>query len=148
LLVEIIGRKAGSAGGDRLYQFNPTTTALSQTCLCGNRKKKPLNQRVHRCDCGIDEHRDVFSAYLALHVVPAADGSDRLDLQAAQQGWLHRQDVDGSPRTSRTPSKRRGRRHPPSRRSVARIKARRAAMRQSRSARTSITNRPTAIPIE
>ncbi|GLB98759.1 hypothetical protein SRL2020226_55350 [Mycobacterium kiyosense] len=146
LLVEIIGRKAGSAGGDRLYQFNPTTTALSQTCLCGNRKKKPLNQRVHRCDCGIkEEHRDVFSAYLALHVHQAGDGSDRLDLQAAQQGWLHRQDVDGSPRTSRTTCKRRGRRHPPSRRSVARIKARRAARRKSRSARTSTTNPPTAL---
>jgi putative transposase len=147
LLVEIIDRKAESAGGNRLYQFNPRTTALSQTCLCGNRKKKPLSQRVHRCGCGITEHRDVFSAYLALHVRAAGDGSDRLDLQAARQGWLHRQDVDGSPRTSRTTCKRRGRRHPPSRRSVARIKARRAARRQSRSARTSITNRPTAIPI-
>jgi hypothetical protein len=112
----------------------------------GNRKKKPLSQRVHRCDCGIDEHRDIFSAYLALHVRAAGDGSDRLDLQPARQGWLHRQDVDGSPGTSRTTCKRRGRRHPPSRRSVARIKARRAARRQSRSARTSITNRPTAIP--
>ncbi|MGA3253940.1 MAG: hypothetical protein ABSD32_07305 [Mycobacterium sp.] len=43
---------------------------------------------------------------------------------------------------------RRGCRHPPSRRSVARIKARRqakAAMRQSRSARTSTTNQPTAL---
>ena len=146
LLVEIIRRKAESAGGDRLYQFNPTTTALSQTCLCGNRKKKPLSQRAHRCDCGIEEHRDIFSACLALHVRAAGDSSDRLDLQAARQGWLRSQDVDGSPRTSRTPSKRRGRRHPPSRRSAARIKARRAARRQSRSARTSPTNRPTAIP--
>ncbi|MDH6195699.1 putative transposase [Mycobacterium frederiksbergense] len=146
LLVEIVRRKAESAGGDHLYQFNPTTTALSQTCLCGNRKKKPLSQRQHRCDCGIEEHRDIYSAYLALHVHQAGDGSDRLDLHAAQQGWVHRQDVDGSPRTSpSTTRKRRGRRHPPSRRSVARIKARRAARRQSRSARTSITNRPTAI---
>ena len=43
---------------------------------------------------------------------------------------------------------RRGRRHPHTRRSVARIKARRqakAAMRQSRSARTSATNQPTAL---
>ena len=145
LLVKIIDRKAASAGGDGLYQFNPRTTALSQTCLCGNRKKKPLKQRVHRCDCGMEEHRDIFSAYLALHVRPAEDGSDRLDLQAAHQGWLHRQDVDGSPRTSRTTCKRRGRRHPPSRRSVARIKARRAARRKSRSARISTTNPPTAL---
>ena len=149
LLVEMLRRKAESAGGQHLYEYNPHTTALSQTCLCGKREKKLLCQRVHRCECGITEDRDLFSAYLGLHVHSAADGSDRLDLQAAHRGWLHRQDVDGSPKSSRiTPIKRRGRRHPPSRRSVARIKARRkakAAMRQSRSARTSTTDRPTAI---
>ena len=147
LLVETMRRKAGSAGGDRLYEFNTKTTALSQTCLCGKREKKPLSQRVHRCGCGIKEDRDLFSAYLGLHVHRAADGLDRLDLEAANHGWLlHRHDVDGSPRSGRTASlKRRGRRHPPSRRSVARIKARRPAKRQSRSARTSTANRPTAI---
>jgi len=146
LLVEMMRRKAESASGDRLYEFNPNTTALSQTCLCGNRKKKPLSQRVHRCACGIKEDRDLFSAYLGLHVRRQVDGSDRLDLEAANQGWLHRQDVDGLPRSSRIASiKRRGRRHPPSRRSAARIKARRAAKRQSRSARASTTSRPTAI---
>jgi putative transposase len=147
LLVSTIRRKADSAGGDRLYSAN--TTALSQTCLCGNRKKKPLSQRVHRCECGIKEDRDLFSAYLGLHVRQEADGLDRLDLEAANHGWLHRQDVDGLPRSSRAvPPNRRGRRHPPSRRSVARIKARRkarAAKRQSRSARTSTTNQPTAL---
>jgi putative transposase len=149
LLVETLRRKAESAGGNRLYEFNPKTTALSQHCLCGNREKKPLSQRVHRCGCGIKEHRDLFSAYLGLHVRAAADGSDRLDLETANQGWLRRQDVDGLPRSSCVASpNRRGRRHPPSRRSVARINARRkakAAMRQRRSARTSTTNRPTAI---
>ncbi|HYB36670.1 MAG TPA: transposase, partial [Mycobacterium sp.] len=133
LLVETMRRKAESAGGDRLYEFNTKTTALSQTCLCGKREKKPLSQRIHRCGCGIKENRDLFSAYLGLHVRRQVDGSDRLDLEAANHGWLlHRQDVDGPPRCSRTESlKRRGRRHPPSRRSVARIKARRAAKRQS-----------------
>jgi putative transposase len=149
LLVEMMRRKAESAGGQRLYEYNPATTALSQTCLCGNREKKPLSQRVHRCRCGIIEDRDLFSAYLGLHVRTQVDGSDRLDLQAAQRGWLHRHDVDGAPKSSRSASsKRRGRRHPPSRRSVARINARRkakAAMRQSRSARTSTTDQPTAI---
>jgi putative transposase len=146
LLVRTMRRKAVSAGGDRLYEFNPKTTALSQTCLCGDRKKKPLSQRVHRCGCGIKEHRDLFSAYLGLHVRTGADGSDRLDLQAARQGWLHRQDVDGRRGLAVAAlSNRRGRRHPPTRRSVARINARRAAKRQSRSARTSTTNRPTAI---
>jgi putative transposase len=150
LLVQMIRRKAASAGGDRLYEFSPKTTALSQTCLCGNREKKPLSQRSHRCECGIREHRDLFSAYLGLHVRAGGDGLDQLDLEAANHGWLHRQDIDGSPRPSRTASlNRRGRRHPPTRRSVARINARRkakAAMRQSRSARTSTTNRPTALP--
>lgn len=149
LLVEMMRRKAESAGEQHLYEYNPRTTALSQTCLCGKRQKKPLSQRVHRCDCGIREDRDLFSAYLGLHVRTQVDGSDRLDLQAAQRGWLHRQDVDGSPKSSRTASlKRRGRRHPPSRRSVARINARRkatAVMRQSCSARTSTTDQPTAI---
>lgn len=149
LLVEMVRRKAESAGGDRLYEFNPNTMALSQTCLGGKREKKPLSQRVHRCRCGIKEDRDVFSAYLGLYVRRAADGSDQLDLEAANQGWLHRQDVDESPRSSRTTLiKRRGRRRPPSRRSVARINARReakAAMRQSRSAQTSTADRPTAI---
>jgi hypothetical protein len=149
LLVEMMRRKAESAGGQRPYEYNPNTTALSQTCLCGNREKKPLSQRVHRCGCGISEDRDLFSAYLGLHVRTEVDGSDRLDLLTARQGWLHRQDVDGSPKSSRSPSsKRRGRRHPPSRRSVARINARRkakAAMRQSRSARTSTADQPTAI---
>ncbi len=149
LLVETIRRKAESAGAERLYEYNPNTTALSQTCLCGERRKKPLSQRVHRCECGIREHRDVFSAYLGLHVRVDADGSDRLDLQTANLGWLHRQDIDGRRDPAPAVSKRRGRRHPPTRRSVARINARRkakAATRQSRSARTSTTSRPTALP--
>jgi putative transposase len=149
LLVKVMRRKAVSAGGARLYEFNTTTTALSQTCLCGNRKKKPLSQRVHRCVCGItEEDRDLFSAYLGLHVHPGAQGFDRLDLQAANHGWLHRHDVDGRRGPAAAVSNRRGRRHPPSRRSVARIKARRQAktlMRQRRSARTSATNQPTAL---
>ncbi len=151
LLVAMMRRKAESAGGTALYEYDPYSTALSQTCLCGTKKKKPLSQRVHRCDCGITDDRDLFSAYLGLHVRSGADGVDRLDLQAANTGWLHRQDVDESPKSSpraHAARKRRGRAHPPSRRSVARIKARRQAkalMRQSRSARTSTTDQPTAI---
>jgi putative transposase len=148
-LVEAIRRKADSAGGDRLFEYTTNSTALSQACLCGDRKKKPLKQRVHRCGCGITEHRDLFSAYLGLHVRRDADGHDRLDLEAANNGWLHRQDIDGCRGPSASVN-RRGRRHPssPTRRSVARINARRkarAAKRQSRSARTSTTNRPTAV---
>ncbi len=150
-LVEMVRRKAESAGGTPLYEYSPYTTALSQTCLCGNRKKKPLSQRVHRCVCGITEDRDLFSAYLGLHVHSGAEGVDRLDLPAANHGWGRRQDVDELPKSSRSAHsarKRRGRAHPPSRRSVARIKARRKAktlMRRSRSAHTSTTDQPTAI---
>ncbi|MBS4729231.1 hypothetical protein MSM1_13085 [Mycobacterium sp. SM1] len=88
--------------------------------------------------------------YLGRHVHTGVDGLDRLDLQAANTGWLHRQDVDEPPRPSRGAQarKRRGRRQPPSRRSVARIKARRqanTAKRQGRSARTSTAGQPTAL---
>jgi hypothetical protein len=148
MLVETIRCKAASAGRGRLFEYTTHTTALSQTCLCGDRKKKPLKQRIHRCGCGITEHRDLFSAYLGLHVHKEVGGLDRLDLEAANTGWLHRQDIDGCRGSVAAAPKRQGRRHPPSRRSVARIKARRkakAAKRQSRSARTSITNRPTAL---
>jgi hypothetical protein len=150
LLVELLRRRAESAGGKALFEYSPYSTALSRTCLCGQKVKKPLSQRVHTCGCGISEDRDLFSAYLGLHVRTGADGVDRLDLQTANSGWLHRQDVDESPKSSRRAQahKRRGRAHPPSRRSVARIKARRKAktvMRQSCSARTSTTDQPTAI---
>lgn len=129
LLVELLRRKAESAGGTPLYEYNPHTTALSQTCLCGTKKKKPLSQRVHRCGCGVKKDRDLFAAYLGLHVQTAADGVDRLDLPSANTGWGHHQDVDESPKSSRSAlaRKRRGRAHPPSRRSVARINARRKA---------------------
>lgn len=110
-----------------------------------------MSQRVHRCDdCGITEDRDIFAAYLGLYVTPIKDDDGAvthlLDLEAARQGWLHRHDTDGTPRSGST-IKQRGRRTPrPSRRSVARIKARRKAstIRQSRSARTSPPTSPTA----
>ncbi len=148
LLVEVVRRKAESAGSAKLDEYSPYTTALSQTCLCGKKEKKPLSQRVHRCECGITEDRDLFSAYLGLHVQVGQDGSDRLGLQAANHGWLHRQDVGVRRNPAAQKSKRRGRRHPPSRRSVARIKARRALKRQSRSARTFPAGEPTALPAQ
>jgi putative transposase len=45
MLVEMMRRKAHSASGHKLYEYNPRTTALSQTFLCGNRKKKPPSRR-------------------------------------------------------------------------------------------------------
>ena len=140
LLVEMMRRKAAGAGGQQLYEYNPQTTALSQTPVRDEKEEAALP--------AVPPLR--VSACLGLHVRTGADGVDRLDLPSATTGWLRRQDVDESPKSSRGASarKRRGRRHPPSRRSVARINARRKArakMRQSRSARTSTTDQPTAI---
>jgi hypothetical protein len=45
LFVQTIRRKAESAGGQRLYEFNPRTTALSQTCLCGTARKSRFPNR-------------------------------------------------------------------------------------------------------
>lgn len=151
LFVETIRRKAVSAGGDRLYEHNPYQTALSQTCLCGTRKKKTLSERTHRCgNCGLIMHRDEFSAYLALHVVPGKEpDTDVLDLRTANRDWgarapvdvldgLLRYETDAASRLNSI-TKRRGRR--PCKRATARIK-----VRQSRSTQTLQEVPPTATP--
>ncbi|MFW7378765.1 MAG: hypothetical protein ACOH5I_08165 [Oligoflexus sp.] len=59
-------RKAGYARG-RCERISTFQTALSQMCLCGAKRKKPLSQRMHHCDnCGLEAPRDIFSAYLAI----------------------------------------------------------------------------------
>ena len=60
-------RKAESAGASFL-EFPTITTKLSQTCVCGRQKKKPLSVREHSCDCGVYSQRDLFSAYLGIFV--------------------------------------------------------------------------------
>ena len=40
--------KAENAGGG-LCEFSTYKTALSQTCVCGNKEKKPLKERWHNC---------------------------------------------------------------------------------------------------
>ena len=86
--VSVLTRKAASA--DAFVTIIPTALRLSQTCLCGAIARKPLSERVHRCDCGITVQRDVFSAYLARFSV-AVDGpsgpSWRLDADHARQAW-------------------------------------------------------------
>ncbi len=63
-------RKAENANGEVLM-FSTRYTALSQTCLCGNKQKKSLSQRVHNCSkCGLTMQRDILSAYLSRHVDP------------------------------------------------------------------------------
>ncbi|MDA8065363.1 MAG: transposase [Thermaerobacter sp.] len=76
-----LNRKAESAGG-AVRAFPTRTTALSQVCHCGHRKKKPLNQRWHRCPaCGALILRDLYSAYLASFVEP-------LVLSCGKEIWL------------------------------------------------------------
>lgn len=128
MLVEVIRRKAESAGGG-LYEFSPYSTALSQTCVCGARKKKPLSQRRHSCACGTVGHRDLFSAFLGLfvHPVTLSGGKvvDTLDVIQANTTWLTAHDTQWQPTSRTAVPKQRGQVRP-TRRSVARIKARRS----------------------
>lgn len=64
MFVSMLRRKAVSAGG-AVEEFPTRTTRLSQICICGSVKKKPLSQRWHRCECGVAAQRDLFSAFLA-----------------------------------------------------------------------------------
>ncbi len=81
LFLSLLTRKAERAGG-QVIEFNTHTTALSQTCLCGQKHKKRLSERVHVCDCGVTMQRDLFSAYLA-HFVE----DDALQVAKANQSW-------------------------------------------------------------
>src|SRR6266540_595601 len=86
--VATLSRKAESAGAS--VSVIPTSLRLSQTCLCGSVARKPLSERVHRCDCGITVQRDVFSAYLARFSI-AVEGPNgpswRLDAAKAHEAF-------------------------------------------------------------
>lgn len=78
-------RKAENANGS-ILMFSTRKTALSQTCLCGNRQKKSLKQRVHHCSkCGLKMQRDILSAYLSRYVDPK---TETLSIELARDGWL------------------------------------------------------------
>ncbi len=82
LLESILTRKAESAGG-QVIAFNTRTTALWQVCLCGQKRKKRLSERIHACTCGVTMQRDLFSANLARLVK-----DDALQVAKANQSWL------------------------------------------------------------
>ena len=66
-LMKSVERETRKSGGT-YTTINTHTTALSQSCLCGARKKKVLSNRVHECDCGLlgmPVQRDLWSAFLA-----------------------------------------------------------------------------------
>jgi Transposase and inactivated derivatives len=81
--------KAASAGGE-VIEFPTRPTKLSQSCHCEAVVKKPLSQRWHDCSCGVHAQRDLYSAYLALHVRSYVKGENqvwRLDTESARKGW-------------------------------------------------------------
>jgi putative transposase len=95
MFITTLSRKAASAGGT-VAEVNTLTTRLSQSCTCGRVQRKPLRQRVHRCGCGVEQDRDVFSAFLVRYVDPRIRphmldvGSARLALPVLQDsgaGW-------------------------------------------------------------
>ena len=133
-LASMIESKAESAGS--FLSIDTYSTTLSQLCLCGNRKKKQLSERVHKCSsCNFIADRDVLSAFLGLFVVPSEDGKQKVDLAHARRVWDNRVECSCclcSPRLEQADSrgvsktKWRGR---SSRRSVQRIRVRRARKR-------------------
>ncbi|MBI4850403.1 MAG: transposase [Acidobacteria bacterium] len=75
-------RKAETLGGGT-NKINTYQTALSQHCICGEREKKTLSERTHKCKkCGFIAPRDELSAYLALHT-SLIEGKWKTDYKAA-----------------------------------------------------------------
>ncbi|MFN3286607.1 MAG: RNA-guided endonuclease TnpB family protein, partial [bacterium] len=65
MFMSMLRRKAESAGGV-VIEFPAHRTKLSQVCHgCGAVQKKPLSQRTHACECGVEMQRDLYSAFLA-----------------------------------------------------------------------------------
>jgi putative transposase len=84
MFVQILTRLAASAGG-QVYPIPTRSTKLSQTCQCGQVKKKPLSLRVHACPaCGLKMQRDLYSAYLIRFVDP---DTHLLYADQAVQAW-------------------------------------------------------------
>ena len=85
LFVSLLRRKAENAGGE-VVEFPTRSTRLSQTCLCGRVRKKPLSLRQHDCECGVHAQRDLFSAFLA-RFVTMERGEAVVDMSRAINAW-------------------------------------------------------------
>ena len=69
---------------DKFIKLNTQKTCLSQHCVCGNKKKKELSERIHHCEvCGRTIQRDLLSAYLMLYT----NEENITDFNAAQYNW-------------------------------------------------------------
>ncbi len=83
LCVQILRRKAESAGG-QVIDIPARVATLSQTCHgCEAARKKPLHQRVHACASGVELQRDLHSAFLAAHT----DAGGALHAGRARRAW-------------------------------------------------------------
>jgi transposase len=91
MFISGLKRKAVSGNGD-VTEF-PTYPALSQICICDRKKKKKLSERWYRCECGLVAQRDLFSAFLARHIMY----SDKwiCDTEAAKIEWPSMKDIFG-----------------------------------------------------
>ncbi|MER7960065.1 transposase [Streptomyces sp. NPDC096030] len=68
MLISALETECKAAGG-RLVRASTWSTALSQHCLCGERVRKTLRDREHKCiACGLVGKRDLVSAALAAFV--------------------------------------------------------------------------------
>lgn len=68
MLISALTAECEAAGG-RLVRASTWSTALSQHCLCGERVRKTLRDREHKCiACGLAGKRDLVSAALAAFV--------------------------------------------------------------------------------
>jgi len=84
MFLKRLEKKLKVYGGEYL-EFPTRNTKLSQTCICGEIKKKSLSQRFHKCDkCGTVMQRDLFSAYLGLWV---SKTTKKLNIKKANKNY-------------------------------------------------------------
>lgn len=108
MLISALRNECEAAGG-RLVRASTWSTALSQHCMCGERVKKSLRDREHKCTgCGLTGKRDLVSAALAAFV-RFADTDDPktayLDTTASRHAQItHAQALEEALRESTTPS--------------------------------------------
>ena len=81
MFIETLSRKAENAGGE-VEDINTYSTKLSQACQCGKFEKKSLSERWHKCPCGVEAQRDLYSAYLACFVK-----DNKLIVDQARKAW-------------------------------------------------------------
>jgi len=142
MFVSILTRLAESAGG-RVLTVPTRSTKLSQTCQCGQVKKKPLSLRIHCCDqCGLKMQRDLYSAHLIRFVDSKTHLLHADQAQAAWPGWepiLRAAWQQAQSTTQPTSGRDRG---------PSCVRRQRAAVRQSRSPATGLpaqANSPDAV---